>query len=237
MRTIACIAFVAVTLLAFSVFSDRMVFSPAVSTASQPSSAPGHAPQTTTDTLGPAVRADAGTAIVVEFYKALMQEEPPTLEQQDALFRNDGVHRGTIQYSLVQNGKGTDKDPLILQYFREHKDLFLTRNTDIPLKEVQISCTFDFVRSLDHMKDPKKPGYGYVMALFLNDRKAVPPDVHIRTVIFGIVEGKIAPDSIQLDGSWGNYASKAFVNEKTIKEAIERQARASASQPTSRPGQ
>jgi hypothetical protein len=162
--------------------------------------------------------------MVVAFYKAIMQEAPPTLEQQDALFANDGVHRGAIQYSLVHAGKGTDKAPLVLQYFREHKDMFLTRNTDIPLKEVQISCTFDFVRSLDHMKDPKRPGCGSVMAVFLYDRKAVPPNVRVRSVVFPLVDGKIDPDAIMPEGFGGEprFAVNAFIGNDIFKAAVER---------------
>jgi hypothetical protein len=153
--------------------------------APSPTTAPASAPTTA------ASSGDAGTDLVVAFYKALLQEAPPTLEQENSLFNSSGSRT-----RLVAAGLGKDKDPVVLEFIRKHKDSFLPKQ--MRLDYVGVSSTFHWIRDLDHMKDPPKKGYGYVLATFVEDREA--KHMKTRTIVFGFSEGKIDVDGIRFDG-------------------------------------
>jgi hypothetical protein len=155
----------------------------------------GVPPQTTALSYG-----DAGTDHVVAFYKALLQKEPPTLEQEQSLFNPTPGLRSR----MVLAGKGKANDPVILAFFREHKDLFFPkklRSVD-SVDNVVVSSTFHWIQNLKRKKEEPK-GAGYVLALFLDDPTAGPG---FHTIVFSVMDGKIEAGEIWLDG-YGNKSS------------------------------
>ncbi len=114
---------------------------------------------------------DAGSDLVVAFYAALLQDEAPTLRQEQMLFHHDS----SLRNWLLQKRGLRDDQPARLLWFREHRQDFIPRNTK-SLHEVQIcvqiSSMFNFIRSLDHVKPQPQPGYGDVLAFFADDRGA-----------------------------------------------------------------
>jgi hypothetical protein len=179
-------------------------------------------------TTQPAV--DEGTELVVSFYKALLQDEPPTREQELALFQpNSGIR---IKLAPVKRDPEDLQDyepmtqtpeqrarrerqreevaaagPVALTYLRQHRDWFVPKNMK-SIREIQISSTYHFVRNLEYMKSPPKPGYGNVLVLFVDDRKAPQGQQRLRTVIFPLSGGRIAPEAILLDGYQGKMVSE-----------------------------
>lgn len=136
---------------------------------------------------------DAGSELVAAFYKALLQDNPPTLEQEKALLTpSEG-----LRSRLVEGGFGTEKDPVILLFLRKHKELFLPKQ--VRADYVQISSTFNWVRDVDQMKEAPKPGYGYVLATFREDREAKPGSEKDRLIVFAIEDGRIDPAAIKLE--------------------------------------
>jgi hypothetical protein len=179
---------------------------------------------------------NVATDQVVAFYKALLQKEPPTIEQERAIFTETSVLRhqlvlgkgGPQNTKDIEPMKRTPEDrkkrlledkqvvaagPVVLKYFREHKNWFLPIGMKTP-NEISISSLSNFVRSLDHAKDSPKAGSGFVLAVFIHDRTAPPMQIHKRTVVFTLCEGKIVPDGIGLDG----FDERKFVLVEGLKE-------------------
>jgi ankyrin repeat protein len=151
---------------------------------------------------------DAASDNVVSFYKALLQDAPPTIEQERALFDMD--MNLTLRNQLISgsNGKSTDKDPVLLQLFRKNKAIFLPINSKHPENDIQISSEMYFLQSLSRTKDPPRAGNGDVLALFVRDGKAKP--AQFRTIVFEFVRGKINADGIYLDGFEGKTTGDQF---------------------------
>jgi hypothetical protein len=149
------------------------------------------------------------TDIVASFYKVLLQKEPPTLEQEENLF---GL-RSSLRVNLLARKKGADTDPVVLQLFRQNRDLFLPLGKDLTTEDymsaVQISTPFNFVRRLETYKEKAPAGRGYVMALFGHDFRVRPQ--RSRTIVFSIEGGKIDPDDIYLDGFQGQLTMEKFM--------------------------
>ena len=153
------------------------------------------------------------TGMVVSFYRVLLQEEAPTLQQEERLF---GL-RNPLRINLLARKKGADTDPVVLQLFRQHRDLFLPLgklSAEDYLSGIQISSPFNFVRSLGTLKDKAPDGSACVMALFVNDlrsdrAKNLPP--RFRTIVFEIEDGKIRPGAIYLDGFEGQMILEIFL--------------------------
>lgn len=175
---------------------------PATVPTTYPTSAPSTAPS-----------GDAGTDIVAAFYKALLQETPPTLEQENALF---GPESG-LRNRLVDAGLGKDKDPVILDFLRNHKELFLPKKMR-RLDDVVISGTFNWVRDLVDMKDTPKKGNGYVLVFFNEDAKAAIGQYRPRTIVFSLSDGKIAVGSIWLNGFGSESSLGEFLKVKIPKD-------------------
>ncbi len=159
------------------------------------SATPTTSPATSTSLPITVTSDDPATSLVASFYKALTQKDLPTLEQEHALFKDESA----IRASLLAQDKGKDKDPVVLQYFRDHRDIFIPINMK-SLSEVNITTEFHFVRNVERLKDPKKPGNGYVIAQFVHDRKTAS---RLRTLVFTFEDGKIDPSAIMLDGFEG----------------------------------
>jgi len=142
---------------------------------------------------------DRGADIVLSFYKLLLQEQEPTLDQENALFlQNSG-----IRVRLINAGKGTDKDAVVMKMYRRHKDMFLPVNAK---PNVTISSTFNSICDLDHIKEAPKQGYGFILVRFPIDVKAKP--VKVQTITFNFEEGKLQPSGI-----WFNDAHNTLITE------------------------
>lgn len=168
--------------------------------ADVPSTGPASAPSPTTAPSS----GDAGTDLVVGFYKALLQETPPTLEQEKSLFNP----LPGIRARLVAGGQGKDKDPLILEFFRKNKAIFFPkklRSVD-SVDDVAVSSTFYWVQNLKRKMETPKKGNGYVLAMFFEDPTADQGQIKRRTIVFPIEDGKIEAGGIWLDG-FGNKLS------------------------------
>lgn len=174
-----------------------------------------------------------GTNLVVKFYGALLQQEPPTREQELEIFDpscsirtrlviGEGDPRDAIKpmnrtaedraRRRLQDEKVAAAGPVVLTYFRTHKDWFLPKNMR-SVGEIQVSSTFNMVCSLEYAKAPPTPGYGWVMALFADDRKAAPDQGHTRIIVFGLRGGRIHASNIRIDGSLGKMTEELFYNE------------------------
>jgi hypothetical protein len=186
-------------------------------------------------TTASAFATDAGTDLVVAFYRAILQKDPPTREQEMALFTS----QSSMRWRLVV-GKGDPQDaqdvepmkrtaeqrarrrrqeekvnaagPVVLAWFREHRDRFLPKNMRSP-GDIQVSSTYRFVRDLERPKSPAKAGRGSVMALFTDDTNAPPDKMRFRTIVFRLEGGKINPDAVYLDGYGGRTASELLFAE------------------------
>jgi hypothetical protein len=156
------------------------------------------------------------TDLVASFYKVLLQKEAPTLEQEEKLF---GL-RSPLRLNLLARNIGADTDPVVLQLFRQNRDLFLPLGKGLTTEDyfsaVQISSPFNFVCSLEGAKD-KAPETAYVMALFVHEvnPKGVPS--RVRTVVFQIEGGKINPGAIYLDGFQGQITLEKFLKTVAVK--------------------
>lgn len=139
---------------------------------------------------------DEAAEVVAAFYRALLQEDPPTLEQENSIFDKMS---GLRTYLVKVKGKQPD-DPVLLQYFRDNKEWFLPKGMR-SLTEIQISSLARFVRDVERVKEPRPEGWGFVTVIFVRDREIRPHRLH--TIIFNINGGKIAADAIWLDGFGG----------------------------------
>jgi hypothetical protein len=131
------------------------------------------------------------TEVVVTFYNILLQEEAPTLQQEEELFSDFAARSRLIAKSTE---KDAENQPLVLNWCRRNKELFLPVNMKTP-GQVLISSPFVFARSLDRVRD-KTMIDCYVMVL-LADRTE---PARLRTIIFPLGRnGKICPDGITFD--------------------------------------
>ncbi len=113
----------------------------------------------------------------------------------------------------LEDEKAAAAGPVVLTYFRKHKDWFLPVGMT-SLNEMSISSPSHFVRSLGQMKEPPERDSGFVLAAFVHDRGAPPQQVRWRTIVFQIRGGKIDPDCIQLDG----FGSRESTLTEVLKE-------------------
>lgn len=159
----------------------------------------------TQPTTFPSIR-DAGTNVVVSFYRVLLQEQPPTMADEAALLLLTSSPR---MYLIEQARKGTANDPVAMTWFRSHKDWFVPANMGQPgvveLGVIDVTSTFDFVQVLDRelVQHRRHPDQGFVLVMF--------PDVfgaqvsHDITIVFSLAGGKIDLDRMQIGGFGGEY--------------------------------
>jgi hypothetical protein len=155
---------------------------------------------------------DKTSDLVATFYKVLLQKKEPTLQQEKDLFGLES----SLRINLLARKKGAETDPVVLNLFRQHRDLFLPLgkwSDEQYAVAIQITSPFVFVRSLARPKVKAPEGSCYVMAMFVHDPrpdrpKNVPP--RHRTIIFGIDEGKIDPYEIYMDGFEGEMTGVKF---------------------------
>jgi len=136
------------------------------------------------------------TDLVASFYKALLQKEEPTLAQETSLFGE----KPSFRDDLPAGDQGKGNDPVILRFFRKHREWFLPLgklSTEQYMLRVRLSSPFNFVRTVQGMH--KKKGLEYVMAMFNHDATA--EDGRTRTVVFPFEDGKIWVIGIRLGGS------------------------------------
>ena len=89
---------------------------------------------------------DPGTDAVVAFYRELMKDTPPTVEQEQLLLKPTPGLRSR----LIAAGLGTETDAVILVFLRKHRELFLPRKMR-SLNDIGVSSTFHWVQSIDRM--------------------------------------------------------------------------------------
>lgn len=192
-----------------------------------PGVALSHRPPATAATVashGGATTAPAGdpaSALVASFYKALLQEEPPTRDQELALFAelstvrarlvlgrrdepdDEPMHRtqAYFQHRRQLEAKVVAAGPVVLTYLRNHKEWFIPYGRKPT--NVSISSFWRIERNVEELKDPPPAGqgrgWGWVLALVTDttDRGRVIRD---RTVIFPIQGERIDVDGILLNG-------------------------------------
>lgn len=135
------------------------------------------------------------TDLVASFYKALLQKEEPTLAQETSLF---GEEPSFLRYRLPAGDQGKATDPVILRFFRKHREWFLPLgklSTEQYLSSgVRISTPFRFEGNAQSV---------FVMAMF--DHSATAEDGRTRTVVFPVEDGKISAPCIRLGGFDGDY--------------------------------
>jgi hypothetical protein len=139
------------------------------------------------------------TELVASFYKALLQKEEPTLAQEVSLF---GEKPEFGRNSLLPGDQGKVNEPVMLRFFRKHRDWFLPKGK-LSMEEyqalVRISSPFNFVRTVQATQEQK--GLEYVLARFTADVTAEYAQDH--TVVFPLDNGKISAGSIMLGGFEG----------------------------------
>lgn len=139
---------------------------------------------------------DAGADAVAMFYQLLLQEERPTLQQEQALFAKSTSVRG----HLVDSGKRAT-DPVLLDYFREHKQWFVPSDMK-NVGKVPISSTYYIARWGAMVRDDR-PTRGEVTVLLADTDKVTRRLTRMRTVRFEVGNGKIYADSIYFNGDMG----------------------------------
>lgn len=164
---------------------------------------------------------DPASELVAAFYKAIIQKEPPTREQELALFAewstvrarlvlgrrdepDDEPMRRTPEYfkrRRLLEAEVAAAGPVVLTYLRNHKEWFLPygkKPTNVP-----ISSFWRIERDVEELKDPPPPeqgrGWGYVLTL-VSDTTERGRVIRDRMVIFPIRDGKIHVDAIFLNG-------------------------------------
>jgi hypothetical protein len=176
-----------------------------------PKGAPSAAPATR-----PKDKARTPSEAVAAFYRVLVQEGPPTREQEKDLFGDSG---GLKTHLIDKNGGSADR-PALLELYRRNRDLFLPRNMKDPksLGGVRISSMFTFMGSPDQFAGGSPPRDrdnhgGYVLALFVNDVQAKPP--HFRSVVFSVWDnGELGGDDMYFGGFDGQMSYEKFFDTK-----------------------
>lgn len=129
------------------------------------------------------------TDLVASFYKALLQKEEPTLAQETSLFGE----KPSFRYKLPAGDRGKATDPVILRFFRKHREWFLPLgklSTEQYLSSgVRISTPFRFEGNVQSV---------FVMAWFVHNATA--EDGRDRTVVFSFERGKISVPCIRPGG-------------------------------------
>ncbi len=174
MRILLCVIFALLTMLAMQ-----------VSLGADPTTS-GSAAALTTQ-IAPV---DAGADLVAAFYKVLLQQTTPTLEQEKAIFDDASAVRG----ELIAKGAGSEKEAVYLQYCWKHKDLFLPKNTDSAARTagaIHITTTFVYARTIEHQDSGRSLTQGSVMAAFREDFKDQANKG--RLILFMLSRGKLDP--------------------------------------------
>lgn len=160
---------------------------------------------TTSQAADPVSTNDPGTEAVAAFYRALLQDGQPTLEQERSIFADDPSIR---KYLEIQN-KEPDKDPVILQFFRAQKNSFIPVNMKGP-RQIQISSTFDFPRNADRVKIGQR-AFQWVIAIFPNNVNGRP--IGWNELVFIVDNGKLQADGIYFGGFGGVLSGERFFGE------------------------
>jgi hypothetical protein len=135
------------------------------------------------------------TDLVASFYKALLQKEEPTLAQETSLFGE----KPRFRLEMLPDDQGKATDPVILRFFRKHREWFLPLgklSTEKYMSGVRISSPFNFVRTVQGMEEKKSREC--VIARF--DHDAAAQYARDRTVVFPFEDGKISAGGIELGG-------------------------------------
>jgi hypothetical protein len=172
-------------------------------------------------TTTPATRPDGKTVTPTEavaaFYRVLVQDAPPTYEQEKGVF---GSSASGLRVHLIDKTGASKTQPVLLDLYRKHRDLFLPKNMKDAKDAncVALSSWFTFVGRPGKNAHPIEGGPtgkrgGYVIACFVDDFKAKP--AHNRSVVFSVTEdGKLDADCIYLGGFDGQSAYEKFFDMK-----------------------
>jgi len=196
---IACVAVV---------LGAGLVLNVASSTAKPSTAAPATRPEGKTVTP---------TEAVAAFYRVLVQDAPPTYEQEKEVF---GSSASGLRVHLIDKTGASKTQPVLLELYRKHRDLFLPKNMKDAkdLSRVALSSWFTFVGRLGENAHPIEQGPtgkrgGYVIAVFVDDPQA--KSAHIRSVMFCVTEdGKLGADDMCLGGFDGQTAYEKFFDMK-----------------------
>lgn len=149
------------------------------------------------------IKDDLGPPAVIRFYDGLLQEQPPTLEQERSVFTVSPVMRKEFAEAMGRSREDADKEPVVYEFFRAHRDWFLSRGGLKNRRSIVLSSSAWFYWDLTGLKDKQHSGQSsterFVIALFIYN-PGVQPSVK-RTVIFPVADGKILdPEHIRLGG-------------------------------------
>lgn len=137
------------------------------------------------------------TDVVAEFYRLLLQDDPPTLGQEKAIFDLDA---SGLRTNLIEVQGGDPNEPLLLNLCRQNQNLFVPSN--VPegriSEAIVLSTPFTWSRNLSAKKNTDADPFRFVIATFKDDAKA--KDSRMRRIIFTVSEGRIDADMIELDG-------------------------------------
>ena len=142
---------------------------------------------------------DAGTDAVAAFYRVLLTDKPATLKEEEAIFLDRSTLRGRLEFA----GKGGKTDPVVLQFYKDRREMFIPKNFK-SVGAIQVSSTFNFLTSLKVVKNPPRDGEGEVQVLFVDDVNVRGEANWARTVTFRVRDGKINADGTFFDGSRGS---------------------------------
>lgn len=135
------------------------------------------------------------TELVATFYRLLLQDEPPTLKDEQALFEDSFLRTNLIEV----HGKDRN-DPVILNLCRENKELFIpkSKTKEELLGKIFITTPFDIPRNLRRQQErhgQQEKKHVYVMAWLLLDRSGKSHEI-----VFFIEGDKLSTAGIWLDG-------------------------------------
>jgi hypothetical protein len=146
---------------------------------------------------------EASLAVVRKFYRHLIQESPPTLEQElevfERSFRSDFAPHGT-----------SDKEPVVYNFLRSRREWFLPSqaghhqlqspdNQEAVLAEIRLAIVeLRWTAADDERRDPVTR---FVLAVFA-ERDGAP--ARNRSVVFPIIGNKISAPAIAVGGFGGH---------------------------------
>jgi hypothetical protein len=157
-------------------------------------------PETGPATTG--AKVDGGSELVKGFYELLLQKDPPTQGQQDAILRP----APGLTDRLVRFGQGKAGEAVLMGFFRSHKEWFLPKPKTPPADGRDIVITTPFTFAMD-IKGGKREGQetSVVMVRFFVENDAQT----MKQIFFTVVQGKLDPESITITSSpWKTIATE-----------------------------
>ncbi|HEY0007191.1 MAG TPA: hypothetical protein VGB55_00575, partial [Tepidisphaeraceae bacterium] len=111
--------------------------------------------------MEPKATPDAGVEVVRHFYRMLLDEKEPTMEDEHALFPRESG----IRSRLMIEGRPED-EPLVCQYFKKQRDRFMPkREPDRPL-DINITHLFNYSFRFEVDKPQPKEDQGKIQVIY-----------------------------------------------------------------------